>query len=171
MRIRRLLNLLSMLLLIVLMIVSVSACSDSESGFEEHGGNSEHNEQGEESGTQFSREGKFDEIRAGARLILSYDAPSNTFIGTIENTTERSLPRVRVEVHLSNGIELGPTVPVDLSLGESARVSLPASERTFTSWSAHAEVGGNGDAETEEHSGERGEHERGSESREHGGRE
>ena len=48
-------------------------------------------------------------VRNGARLILSYDAASNSFKGTVENTTSNVLTRVRVEVHLSNGAELGPT--------------------------------------------------------------
>ena len=28
----------------------------------------------------------FDEVRAGARLVLSYDSTANVFIGTVENT-------------------------------------------------------------------------------------
>ena len=57
----------------------------------------------------------FDEVRSGARLILSYDAASNSFKGTVENTTEGVLDRVRIEVHLSNGVELGPTTPTDMA--------------------------------------------------------
>ena len=45
------------------------------------------------------------------RLILHYDAASNSFKGTVENTTSGVLDRVRIEVHLSNGTELGPTTP------------------------------------------------------------
>ena len=45
----------------------------------------------------------FDAVRSGARLVLSYDAPSNSFKGTVENTTNGVLDRVRIEVHLSNG--------------------------------------------------------------------
>ena len=46
------------------------------------------------------------------------------------------------EVHLSNGAELGPTEPVDLSPGEIHPVSLAASGASFSGWTAHAEVGG-----------------------------
>ena len=49
------------------------------------------------------------------RLVLSYDSTSNAFIGNVENTTDTTLRRVRVEVHLSNGTELGPTTPTDLA--------------------------------------------------------
>ena len=80
-------------------------------------------------------------IRAGARLVLSYDAASNAFIGNVENTTDTTLRRVRVEVHLSNGIELGPTTPADLAPGQSLDIMLPATDRPFTTWSAHPEVG------------------------------
>ena len=55
----------------------------------------------------------YDAVRSGARLILKYDAPSNSFKGTVENTTDSVLERVRIEVHLSNGAELGPTTPTE----------------------------------------------------------
>ncbi len=110
----------------------------SESG--EHDEGSESGEDGEESGTQFGLTETFDEVRSGARLVLSYDAPANAFKGTVENTTENTLRRVRVEVHLSNGTELGPTTPVDLASGQVVDITLPASSQPFTSWSAHPEV-------------------------------
>ena len=123
--------------------------SGSESG--EHSGEAqsgEHDEgsesgegDGEESSAQFSLNDTFDQVRAGARLVLSYDSTANAFTGTVENTTENTLPRVRVEVHLSNGIELGPTEPVDLAPGHVADVTLQASSQPFTTWSAHPEVG------------------------------
>ena len=114
----------------------------SESGESgEHSEESESGDGGEESGTQFTLGETFDEVRAGARLIVAYDSTSNAFIGTVENTTGTTLNRVRVEVHLSNGIELGPTTPVDLAPGQMADVRLPASSEPFESWSAHPEVG------------------------------
>ena len=60
----------------------------------------------------------YDAVRSGARLVLYYDAPSNSFKGTVENTTNEVLGRVRIEVHLSNGAELGPTTPTDMAPGE-----------------------------------------------------
>ena len=84
----------------------------------------------------------FDSVRGGARLILSYDATSNAFTGSVENTTGNGLSNVRIEVHLSNGTELGPTTPVDMAPGEVRMVNLPATQASFTGWIAHAEVGG-----------------------------
>ena len=110
----------------------------SESG--EHDDGEESGEDGEESGTQYAPDETFDEARAGARLVLSYDSASNAFTGTVENTTGDTLRRVRVEVHLSNGIELGPTTPVDLAPGQMTEVTLPATSQPFISWSAHPEV-------------------------------
>ena len=114
----------------------------SESG--EHGEDDEHAEgpgEGEESGAQYGLDETYDEIRAGARLIISLDQGGNIFTGTVENTTSDTLKRVRVEVHLSNGIELGPTTPVDLAPGDSANVTLEASALPFETWNAHPEVG------------------------------
>ena len=112
---------------------------ESESG--EHSRGSESSESGEESGTQYALGDTFDEVRAGARLVLSYDSTANAFKGTVENTTTATLSRVRVEVHLSNGIELGPTTPVNLAPGQVVEITLSASSQPFTSWSAHPEVG------------------------------
>ena len=87
----------------------------------------------------------FDAVRSGARLVLSYDAPSNSFKGTVENTTDGILDSVRIEVHLSNGSELGPTTPTDMAPGEVIAINLPATPASFTGWTAHAEVGAGGE--------------------------
>lgn len=109
----------------------------------------------------------FDEVRGGARLILNYDATSNAFIGTVENTTNNTLTNVRIEVHLSNGTELGPTIPVDMARGQVLAVDLPSTQASFTGWVAHAEVGGGEGQASGEGSGEHGS---GGEGRgEHGG--
>ena len=84
----------------------------------------------------------FDAVSGGARLILNYDAASNSFIGIVENTTSNVLSNMRIEVHLSNGTELGPTTPVDMAPGEVLAVNLPATQASFAGWIAHAEVGG-----------------------------
>ena len=92
---------------------------------------------GEETNAALAPSEEYDEVRGGARLILAYDAASNSFIGTVENTTDAILQKVRVEVHLSNGLELGPTNPLDMAPGEIKSVTLSV----FESWTAHAEVG------------------------------
>ncbi len=113
-------------------------------------------EEGEESGTQLALTDTYDKVRNGVRLILSYDKESNSFKGTLENTTEQTLEKVRVEVHLSNSIELGPTTPVILKPGEKSEVLLEAMSNDFTGWVAHAEAGSNEEGHGKE--GEEGEH-------------
>ncbi len=113
----------------------------------EHGEAGEHThegegaEEGEESGPQIGLDGTHDEVRKGVRLILSFDSESSSFVGTVENVSEKTVPKVRVEVHLSNGTELGPTEPVDLAPGKKIEVKLSAVDQTFTWWKAHAEAG------------------------------
>ena len=118
----------------------------------------------------------FDAVRRGARLILHYDAASNSFKGTVENTTSGVLDRVRIEVHLSNGTELGPTTPRDMAPGEVVAINLGATQASFTGWTAHAEAGTGGEGSEsggehqggEEHGGDResgGEHDSGGERR------
>ena len=98
-------------------------------------------EEGEETGPQIGLDGTHDEVRKGVRLILSFDSESSSFVGTVENISEKTVPKVRVEVHLSNGKELGPTKPVDLAPGKKVEVKLSAADQSFTWWKAHAEAG------------------------------
>ena len=118
-------------------------------------------EDGEESGAELALNETYDRVRNGARLILTYDAQNNSFNGTVENTTNETLKQVRVEVHLSNGKELGPTPAADLAPGEKREVQLIAIGTDFDGWTAHPEVaegehssGGEHDKEDSEHGGE-----------------
>ena len=127
---------------------------------------------GEEgSGAMLAPNETFDTIRAGARLILNYDAASNSFTGTVENTTNNVLTQVRIEVHLSNGTELGPTAPVDMAPGEVRAITMPATQAAFNGWAAHAEVGGGSEGNQSgseaggEHGSGSGEHDSGGEGR------
>ena len=119
-------------------------------------------EDGEESGAELALNETYDRVRNGARLILTYDAQNNSFNGTVENTTSETLKQVRVEVHLSNGKELGPTPAADLAANEKRDVQLIATSTDFDGWTAHPEVG-----ESEHGGSERGEHNREGDS-EHG---
>ena len=111
-------------------------------------------EEGEESGTELALDEQYDNTRNGARLILAYDAQINSFKGIVENTTNETLKQVRVEVHLSNGKELGPTLAADLAPGEKREVKLIATSKDFEGWTAHPEVG----EDEHGHGGEHGEH-------------
>ena len=126
----------------------------------EHGGgehdrdrDDHHGAEGEESGNELALNQAYNETRNGAHLVLRYDAESNSFRGIVENTTIQTLEQVRVEVHLSNGKELGPTTPEDLEPGERRDVELAATDEEFDGWTAHPEVGkgehghGQGDSE------------------------
>ena len=95
----------------------------------------------EESTVQLSLSDTYDNVRNGAHLIMSYDAATNAFEGTVQNTTNAILSQVRVEIHLSNGVELGPTSPVDLAPSEQIPIVLVAEGPPFDRWTAHPEVG------------------------------
>ena len=139
-------------LLFVAVLTFAVACSEGGDGHQsregpgEHGGqqgeqSGQHQQEGEESAEQLGKADTYDHTRNGARLILTYSEADNAFSGTVENTTDAALTRVRVEVHLSNGIELGPTEPGDLAPGESREITLAASDEPFETWSAHPEAG------------------------------
>ena len=110
----------------------------------ERGEGGEHREggergEGEESGEYIAQGATWDATRRGLRLRLSFDPASNAFTGTVANTTRETICAVRVEVHLSGGIELGPTERTDLAPEESTAVELPAGGRDFETWTAHPE--------------------------------
>ena len=113
---------------------------EGEHGGGEHGEEGEHDEEGEESGEYIASSETWDEARRGARLVLSFDAAREAFVGTVENVTREVLCAVRVEVHLSTGTELGPTARTDLAPGESMEVTLPTGGEPFDAWTAHPEV-------------------------------
>ena len=155
--------------LAILLVIIISGCSNepkskndkeivsvkTEKG--EHASDVGEKGEGEEDGTQFGLGDVYDVVRNGAHLVLSFDAESNSFTGTVENATEGIIKKVRVEVHLSNGTELGPTTPVDLKPGEKVMVELKATEKAFETWSTHAEVG-ESEHESEHESEGEGEH-------------
>jgi len=103
----------------------------------------------EESGNLLTLSETYDVVRNGVRLIMNYDKDSNSFKGIMENITDSILTQVRVEVHLSNGTELGPTTPVDLAPGEKIGVTLLATSQAFDGWTPHAEVGAGGSEDNE----------------------
>ena len=121
-------------LVVIISIASViSGCSRTKQ--------SAVSEEGEESGTELALDEQYDNTRNGARLILAYDTQTNSFKGTVENTTDETLKQVRVEVHLSNGKELGPTPAADLAPAQKRDVQLIAANTDFEGWTAHPEVG------------------------------
>lgn len=141
-------NQLNIALTSILLFSLVIGCSKMDSPSVDEGQ--------EESGTQLTLTETYDTVRKGVRLIMNYNAQTNTFEGTVENTTGETLQQVRVEVHLSNGVELGPTPSIDLAPGEKRDVQLTATGKDFNGWTPHAEVGvgehgGEGD---DEHGGE-----------------
>lgn len=112
-----------------------------EHGSERADGEEGGEESGEESGTEYALDETYDVVRKGVRLVIAYDAEDNSFTGTVENTTSQTLNSVRVEVHLSNGVELGPTTPGDLVPSQQRAVTLKANDTSFDGWTPHAEVG------------------------------
>ena len=130
-------------------------CKNTSSTAEHDGGG-----EGEEPGTRFAIDETYDVVRKGVRLILAYDSVSGAFVGTVENVSDQTAPGVRVEVHLSNGTELGPTPRNDLEPGTRTSVTLPTEGQAFEWWKAHAEAGAgehgheSGGEHGHEHSGE-----------------
>lgn len=143
------------------LMVVIVACVASGCSTKTNEVSSAHEEaEGEEKGPSLSIDATHDSVRRGVRLVLEYDEGSSSFVGTVKNVTTRAIKAVRVEVHLSNGTELGPTPRKTLKPGETRDVTLSATGQTFETWKAHAE------------SGEGGEHGHGSEGEgEHGDRE
>ena len=95
-----------------------------------------------ESGTQWSVNQTATETRSGVTLVISYNSARDRFDGTVTNTTNSTVNDVRVEIHLSNGTELGPTPRIALAGQEVRQVTLDnTSGQSFTWYSIHVEIG------------------------------
>ena len=94
-----------------------------------------------ESGTRYSSSDTARETRGGVELVVNYDSTREVFTGTVRNTTTATVTQVRVEIHLSNGVELGPTPRTNLAAGETKSIELDASGQTFTWYTVHVELG------------------------------
>ena len=94
-----------------------------------------------ESGTRYELTDTATVVRDGVELIAWYDGSREVFTGTVTNTTDATVRQVRVEIHLSNGTELGPTPRVDLAAGQRHAVELDAGGQSFDWWSVHIEIG------------------------------
>lgn len=89
---------------------------------------------------------RYDQTRSGARLVMVYSPSQDAFYGLVGNTTNQTLTRVRVEIHLTDQsgaitAELGPTTSTNLAPGKKLLIALPAAGQTFAGWSPHVEVG------------------------------
>jgi hypothetical protein len=117
--------------------------SKAESAEHTHGeeGEHDHGQEGEESGEKLALTDTYDHVRKGVRLVLAFHNASSSFIGTVENVTDKTIKKVRVEVHLSTGVELGPTEPRDLAPGEKSGIKIEATGHVFEWWTTHAESG------------------------------
>ena len=136
----------------------------------EHGG-------GEEGGAYMPKMTKQNELFGnGARLVLQFNPRTQVFAGFgNEHDLTQTLSQVRVEVHLDNGTELGPTQRIDVAPGQTVPVELGAFGNEFNAWISHPEAGveaghGAGGGEGGEGPGEHGGGEGRGEGRgEHGG--
>ena len=115
----------------------------TEPSGETHGPEGQGGESGE-SGTQYAKTDTARETRSGVDLVMAFEAATERFTGTVTNTTAATVAAVRVEIHLDNGVELGPSPREDLAAGETRDVVLDASGQAFNRWSVHVEIGSSG---------------------------
>jgi len=157
------------------------ASREGGEGRGEHAGR-EGGERGEEGGAYLAKMTSQDEVFAnGARLVLQFNPNTQVFAGSVTNTTAATLSQVRVEIHLDNGTELGPTKRLDVRPGQTVPVELGTFGDEFSSWVSHPEAGveqghgAGGEEGGEGHGGREGRGEHGGRGREgggeHGGRE
>ena len=113
----------------LVLALMLAACTDN--GLTEPG----------ESGTRWNPGETATDSRRGVDLTISYNATTQRFDGSVTNTTASAVTDVRIEIHLSNGTELGPTPRVGLAADETKSVTLDASGQSFSWYSVHVELG------------------------------
>ncbi len=90
--------------------------------------------------SQLALHESYEQTLDGVRITLTYTGDDNTFNGLIENTTHDTPKEVRLEIYLSNDVQLGPTASVLLPPGESKGVRISAKNFSFSGWSLYPEV-------------------------------
>ncbi len=131
----------SVVSLVLLVAFSAAGCSGSPTEpTEAHGPEGTGGESGE-SGTRYAPGDEARELRGGVELVMRFEQGGERFTGTVRNTASETVRDVRVEIHLSNGVELGPTPRVDLVAGETRPVELDARGQAFDWWTVHVELG------------------------------
>lgn len=131
------------------MVYGVPALIGAAYPASEHSSGSGGREPGE-SGTRYGLSETAREVRAGVVVSIRYDSASSRFIGTVTNATDQAVSQVRVEIHLSSGVELGPTPATLLGARQSSSIVLDAGSQRFSGFSTHVEIGSG------EHGGEGG---------------
>ena len=130
--------------LVLLAAFLAPACSGSPTEpTETHGPEGTGGDEGE-SGTRYGPGDEARELRGGVELVMRFEQGAERFSGTVRNTTNQTVGNVRVEIHLANGVELGPTPRVDLAGGETRPVELDARGQAFDWWTVHVELGSGG---------------------------
>ena len=128
-------------IVVVAAALAATTCNGTPSEPSEvHGPEGQGGESGE-SGTRYAPSDTATETRSGVELVVNYDSTGQVFTGTVRNTTTATVTQVRVEIHLSNGVELGPTARTNLAAGESKSIELDARGQSFTWFSVHVELG------------------------------
>jgi hypothetical protein len=150
-------------MLLSILLIAPFGCRDASNK-----GQDQSDSESEEPNVRLKVDETYDTIRKGVRLILAYDSVSSAFIGSVENVTDQTIPAVRVEVHLSNGTELGPTPRNNLEPGRKTVINLSAEGQTFDWWKAHAETGEGAGEHGHEHGGEHAEEHEHEHGEEHG---
>lgn len=85
-------------------------------------------------GERYGLDDVYDQVHQGVRLILAYNRPAFSFMGSVENVSDEAVEKVRVKIQLSNGTELGPSEAVNLVPGEKSGVKIDAFEQVFEWW-------------------------------------
>lgn len=129
-------NVFIYMLLLILSLSTTFSCSK----------NNVDDEEGNESGILWDISATADETINGLHLILSWDATSSSFVGTLENTNTSMVPATRVEVHVfdvnNTSKEYGPTPSVDMQPGAIRDISLSLpSGSNFVKFNMHPEFG------------------------------
>ena len=121
---------------------SLRASAEDGEGRAERGERGTAAQDDEEASSYLPKMTKQDKVFAnGARLVLQFNPRTQVFVGSVTNTTSSTLSQVRVEIHLDNGTELGPTKRTDVRPGQTIPVELGAFGNSFTSWVSHPEAG------------------------------
>ncbi len=82
----------------------------------------------------------YDDTISGVHVMVKYMLDDKYFYGSLENVGDELVKGIKVGMHLSNGMDLGPTHGLDLVPGKAGSVVIDADIKEWEKWAVYVEL-------------------------------
>lgn len=83
----------------------------------------------------------YDDTISGVHVMVKYMLDDKYFYGSLENVGDEHVVGLKLGMHLSNGMDLGPSHGADLEPGKAGSVVIDADIKEWEKWAVYVEIG------------------------------